>query len=181
MQKPKEPRLSTGGAMDYDLAERALRQLQDSHLHVFWTTVFSALPEALKTGGPDDEHTSIGFDLALLTDGRRGWLVLVNEVPEYDAAAELTDLFEHLLGGPSQGLVVRAANMSIHDPCVREKTLRLESPRRVRAELEAAYETAFGAGNAVDHDVLLERLRAYGFGAKDEREMRRWLSELGAA
>lgn len=179
MEKPAHPRLSTDGSMDCDLAERALRQLQDSHLHVYGASVVSSLPDALKTGHPDDEHSGMIVSLAMLTDGRRGWLILVDEVPDYDAAAEITELLGAVVGPKARELVVRAANMSELDPCVKEHTLRLEDPARVSEELARAYEAAFSGARPVDHAAFLECFRPYHYEVRTERELRQQLAKLG--
>jgi hypothetical protein len=178
VDKPTHPRLPADSSMDYDLTERVLRQLQDSHLHVFSTDVLSSLPDALATGSASDEHAGLVVTLTMLTDGRRGWLVLVDEVPEYDAPAELTELLGEVVGSKAGELVVRGANMDEDDPCEREHTLRLTDPARVRPEVERAYEAAFAGAAPVDHAAFLECFGRYHYAVQTERELRATLAEL---
>jgi hypothetical protein len=182
MEKPTEPRLTTDGAMDYDLAERVVRQLQESSLHVVASHVTCSLPGALAPRARADEHAFMMFDLAMITDGRRGWLILVDEAPEYDAAAEMTELFTEIVGGPAAdaGIVVRGATMDHLDPCYRAHTLDLRDPTRVRGDVERAYEDAFRERDTpVDHDALVTRLRQFDYEVRDERALREELAGNG--
>lgn len=179
MQKPIDCPLETDGTHDYDLPERIVRQLQESHLHVFSVDVMSSLPDALKTGSPDDENTMLMFALTLLTDGRRGFLVLVGEEDDFDAPLELTELLCQVAPGAEPGLtfVVRGANMSTWEPREREGTLPLTDPARVRAEVERAYEEAFGDRGAIEHAGFLDAFAHFHFKVRDERATRETYAE----
>lgn len=174
MQKPIDCPLETDGTYDYDLSERVVRQLQESHLHVFSVHVMSSLPDALKTGHPNDELTSLMFTLTLLTDGRRGFLVLVGEEDEYDAPCELTELLSEVAPDAVPGVtfVVRGANMNTLEPRERERTLRLTDPARVRAEVERAYEEELGDQGPIEHAAFLDAFARFHFQVHDERATR---------
>jgi hypothetical protein len=176
MQKPTDCPVPTDSTYDYDIAERAVRQLQESELHVHWTMVMSSLPDALLTGRPEDACSGIMVDMTLLTDGRRGFLVLVHEVPEYDAEREFTELLASMV--PSDAFVVRAANLSTLDPCELPRTVRLTDPSRVREEVERAYEEAFAGGATIDHRAFLAAFDPYGCPVHDERWLRRRILQL---
>jgi hypothetical protein len=178
MNKPRDPDVPSNGEHDYDLAERAVGQLRESELIVTRALVVSSLPEALKSGEPEDDLTSLDFTLVLLTDGRRGFLVLVDECDEFDAPAEMTELLTLAVGGD---FVVRGATMSRVEPVLREHTLDLRHPAGVRARLEAAYEHAFGAAGPIDHAAFFARLVSAGAFLADEREIRVGMRELADA
>lgn len=178
MQKPSEPDVPSNGTHDYDLAERAVGQLRESELVVTRAVVGSSLPEALRTGDPDDDLTSLDFTLVLITDGRRGFLVLVDECEEFDAAAEMTELLTSEVGS---GFVVRGATMSRSEPVLREHTLDLRNVSSVRARLEAAYEDAFASAGPIEHAAFLARLEEAGAFLADEREIRGQMRELAEA
>lgn len=179
MQKPIDCPLATDGAHDYDLSERVVRQLQESHLHVFSVHVMSSLPDALKTGASYDEHTSLMFTLTLLTDGRRGFLVLVDEAHEYDAPREITELLTELAPDAEPGVtfLVRGANMSTWEPCLRDRTLQLTEPTRVRVEVERAYEEAFADRGPIEHAAFLDAFARFHFEVHDERATREVYAE----
>jgi hypothetical protein len=181
MQKPTDCPLSTESRYDYDICERVVRQLQESHLHVFSVHVASSLPEELKTGSPNDEHTVLVITLTMLTDGRRGFLILVHEEHEFDAPLEMTELLCGLAPGaePDVTFVVRGADMNTDDPCERPGTLPLTEPKRVRVEVERAYEEAFVEGPPIDHAVFLAAFAPFGFEVRDERATREMLADLG--
>jgi hypothetical protein len=179
MQKPSDCPLSTDATYDSDITERVVRQLQESHLHVHWTMVMSSLPDALLTGGPEDEHSGLMVDMTLQTDGRRGFLVLVDEVPEYDAPLELTELLASMV--PSDAFVVRGANMSTFEPCERPRTVRLTDPARVRDDVERAYEEAFAGRGPIDHRAFLAAFAPYGYSVEDERALRSRILDLDRA
>ncbi len=175
MQKPTDQPLSTDGSFDYDLTERIVRQLQESHLHVAAVHVASDLPDALKTGdAARDDAALIVVTLTMLTDGHRGFLVLVDEVPEYDAPFEMTDLLTQLAPGsePGHTFVVRGATMNTLDPCLRGRTLDLTKTAGVRGEVERAYEEAFAGHGPVDHESFFAAFTAYSFFVHDERSIR---------
>ncbi len=180
MKKPRQPRLSTDGSFDLDLTERVARQLQDSDLHVLEALAMSALPEALRTGAPEDDYTSIHVILTLVTDGRRGVLILCMEDEAYDAEAETTELVDCLCpGGATRGtFVVRGATMIARSPAARARSLDLSDPATVRARVEAAYEEAFAGAPAVDRRELFLGFQAYGCPVKTEREVRRFLLDI---
>lgn len=188
MDKPTEPELSINGSLDYDLAERVVRQMQGSAHVVCSAHVVTSLPPPLATGTPEDELAGIFVDLALITDGRRGWLVLVDAVPEYDEALEITEFLDDVMqGAGARHAVVRGATM--HDSMMSELSaamradiLDLRDTTRVREVVERAYEDAFGPRpEAIEHDELLARFRSLGYAVRLERELREMCVESDEA
>ncbi|RLB47507.1 MAG: hypothetical protein DRJ42_25285 [Deltaproteobacteria bacterium] len=182
MQKPTDIHLSTDGSFDVDLTERVARQLQSSALHVYEANTMSALPDALCTGSAHDAHTSIHVPLTMVTDGRRGWLILSTEDGEYDVEKEFTDLVDSIVPGSASRseFVLRGVIFGEDDPGALPRSLRLTDASRVRAVVEGAYEAAFAGAGDVDHEAFLGAFRACGFPPKDEREIRRFFIELGS-
>jgi hypothetical protein len=174
---PKKPtlRIAPGARYEYDLQERLVRRLQDSPLHVFGVCVLSAVPAELG-GDPDDPHTSMMVTLTLLTDGRRGWLVLVDEAPEVDMAAEMTELLGELVAG-REGVppfLVREATR--WSPPTRARTLDLRDPAAVRPTVEAAFEEALPEGARADVEGFLACFAPFNFRVQDELALRRFVA-----
>ena len=182
MKKPTSCPIAPASNLDYDIAERTVRQLQESYLHVCSASVATAMPEAI--GDPHDMLTSLLVDLTLITDGRRGWLVLVHEVEEYDAAVEIDDMLTSLLAefGSTTDFVTRRAAMHRSTMArARPGTLDLRDPSTVRATLEAAYEAAFAPASATDVEAFLPPFRMYGFALWDELALRELVRENDVA
>lgn len=177
MKKPNAPILPPDATFDYGMAQRLVRQMQDSALHIFSGGVVSSLPDALRTGTPEDDAALLILDCTLVTDGRRGWLILFDEMDEWDVVREMTELFGGLLPGAEAGrdFVVRAACPAHRGKIGRRRRSRaLEIPVRqgLRATVEEAYERAFEAGIEVAHDALIDAFRGHGFRLYDERTIR---------
>lgn len=180
MQKPANLPVSTDSSYDYDIAERLTRQLQDSPLHVYWGAGLMALPDALRTGNPGDDLTSLGFSLAMVTDGRRGWLVLDREADDFDAQAEITELLCCMSAGdPGRDFIVRTAAIYATEPGIRPRTLRLDDPPAVRHIIEREYATGFTNAPPIDHARFLASFEAHNFALRDEREQRQEILDLG--
>lgn len=161
----KKPRLAieSDPCLDYSLAERITRALEGSHLHVFDAFGFMSVPAAI--GDPFDETMSMSVELTLLTDGRRGWLVLAAAQDEYDVEVEIGELVGEFLEevpGPLTCVVRAVAACS-----------RLVGALEIaRTPLEVEYERHFDGRSMVDHEPLLAAIRGCGWSVKDELEIR---------
>ncbi len=181
MEKPTDLPVSTDSKHDYDLTERLVRQLQPSELHVFAVHLMMSLPDAVKTGDPaHDDHVMTSTSLTMVTDGRRGFLILVDEVPEWDAISETVELVSLAARGSVLGetFVVRTATIYEPDESARSRTLRLSDPERVRAEVEREYARAFVDRGSIDHAAFLAAFRPYA-PVRDERALREELRSYG--
>ncbi len=167
MQKPATPRLSTDPTMDYDIGDRVARELQDSDLHIFRVGLMMGLPKPLQTGTEQDELCSLVIHPTLLTDGHRGWLILVEDTDEWDVEEEISELFGSMI--PAHQFVVRACEL--HRP-PKGSAVPLRECDRVRSILEEEYERAFAGKAPIDHDTLLEACKAYRWSVEDERALR---------
>ena len=173
MKKPDYP-ITSEEWLDYGLAERVARHLQASPLHVFFASVSMSVPAAL--GDPSDPHAALLVDLTMLTDGRRGWLVLVSAQDEWDAEAELTEFVEGLcemVEGPSRW-VVRAARG--HEPAV-PGALDLRDAATVRERLEAEFERSFDGAPPAEVEPFLRPFEKFGYAVWDELAIRRQMNE----
>jgi len=124
-----------------------------------------SMPAAI--GDPFDDTLSIVVELALLTDGRRGWLVLACADDEYDAEVEITELVSHLLEGVPEP--PRWAVRAVATSSRRRGALELSG-----ASFEAEYERRFGDGRpSGDLEPLLASIRACGWSLRGEGAIRR--------
>lgn len=174
LDKPTEPRVGAPSEWDYDIAERVTRALQDSPLSVARTMVFSSIPDHMRVGGhpADWDCCSIAIDCTLVTDARRGWLVLVEDPVEFDAEKELTGLFAELLedGVRGRDFVVRACDRVRPRPT--GAAIDMRRTEDLRERLEAEYERAFADAGPVDHQRLIDACLTSGYGFSAEPEIR---------
>lgn len=174
----KKPKLKVAEATpyEYDICERVMRQLQDCSLHVFGVSLLPAAPAAV--GDLGEPTTSILVHFTMLTDGRRGWLVLVQEQDDWDVVVEMTEIVQRILQNHSQSdadFVVRAATSDYRPE--RADTLDLRDRGVVRDTLEHAYDAAFGASGETSVAGFLEAFGHCGFEVQDELALRRFASE----
>ncbi|MBX3272189.1 MAG: hypothetical protein KF729_18125 [Sandaracinaceae bacterium] len=175
MKKPDTP-IQSDPAHDYGLSERAARALERSPLHVYDTTVLSSLPREI--GDPDDPSASMLVELTLVTDGARGWLVLVDEQTEWDAERETAELVAHVvrdLDAPPR-FVVRAASVSRPK---RPGTLDVRDPRRARSLLEGELERALDGAPPTDVVAFLRPFRELGGSVRGEGQIRDQMNGFG--
>lgn len=174
MMKKPELRIAPEAPYEYDLQERVVRRLQDSPLHVHGVSVMSSVPAELG-GDPDDPRQAMMVTLTLVTDGRRGWLVLVDEAPEVDMAAEMAELVGEIA---SEGATFVARAATRWDAPVRAHTLDLRDGPRVCAAVEAAYEEAFAEAEGAELEGFVRAFEAVRFPVRDERALRAFIAEM---
>ncbi|MCA9609714.1 MAG: hypothetical protein KC619_29150 [Myxococcales bacterium] len=164
LDKPTTPRLTDEPGFDFDVAERLTRALKDSALIVAQVTVGS-------------EHKT---DCALVTDGRRGWLVLVDELDAPDAATTFASRLARCLGPtvPSEDYSVRAARM--HGRPRPTTALPIWTTEGLRQRVEIEYESVFAGAPAIDHDRLVRACRERGYPWLDEHDLRQSCLETAA-
>jgi len=174
MEKPDLP-IESDPYLDYQLAERVVRYLEHSPLHVCAAEVLSGVPDGLPGAG--DPYTSISVELTLVTDGRRGWLALVQAHADWDVEKEMTEWFGHVLEGV-QGApkcVVRAANRLGDRDFVGALRIRETDPSRER--IEAEYERVFADAPPCRVGLLLTLFESYHYFVIDERGLREQMNQ----
>lgn len=185
MQKPTQPILSEP-FFDYGIAERVARRLERSPLHVVGAYVCMGAPAGFDSGLPEHlvEMPGVGpvsmFEqLALVTDGRRGWLVLASPAKDWDVEVEYTDFIEQCRSSAADPppCVVRAASFFREEPV---RGLDLRDVEAARAVLEAEYERCFASAEPANVDALLEVFRDFGYSVTDEAQLRDEMNETVA-
>lgn len=173
MQKPDYP-IRSAAWLDHGLSEHVARHLESSPLHVYGAHVVSAVPAAI--GDPDDPLTSISVEFTMLTDGRRGWLVLVLAQDEWDAEVEMTELVEHLLEmveHPPKVVVRAVAPFAAPN----SGAIDLRDPATVRARLEEEFARHFQGVSARPVEPFLRPFEACGYAPRDELTIRRAMNQ----
>ncbi|MEQ8886539.1 MAG: hypothetical protein RID93_02800 [Sandaracinaceae bacterium] len=173
MKKP-ELSIQSDPSLDYGLSERVARYLEGSPLHVYAADVLSGVPDGLEGAG--NPHASIVVELTLVTDGRRGWLVLVQAADEWDVEVEMTEWFEHVLEGVEAPprCVIRAANRNRED---HDGALELREAEAARARIEAEYQRCFADALPCRLDLLLTLFEAFHYHVLDERGLRAQMNQ----
>lgn len=182
LDKPTGPRLSEAPNFDYDIAERLTRALQDSHLIVARTTAVTAFPDDMENERPiDSDDLSLMVDYALVTDCRRGWLVIVDESDDYDAGLHADLVFRELLEGAGPARPHFAVRTAIMYGRPRPTTsIPVWTIEGLRHRVEAEYEHAFAGAPAIDHGRLVDACGSHGWSFLDEHELRRASLETAA-
>jgi hypothetical protein len=169
-----DARIAAPSHDDVDQEERVTRAMQDSGLHLCASNLAMGLPPELKEG----EYAHLGpgavqlhLDCTFVTDGVRGWMVLVAADDDYDVEAEVSECFEGLLPGhqASGQLVVRATYRWRRPPY---RALCIGLPCETRLRIEAEYTRRLFRGPPTDHQALLSACRGMGYTVRDERAMR---------
>ncbi len=173
MIKPELPILSEEW-MDYGLSQRVARFLERSHLHVCCAEVFSSVPEAIADAdGPD---TLLAVEFAMVTDGKRGWLVLTPCDPDYCAELEMTELVGGLLErteAPPK-VAVRAVNTHGEGPAT---ALDLRDDAAAGRIIEAEFEAHFEGADPCELESLLETFRRHHYLLLDELALRQEMNQ----
>ncbi len=178
MKKPEEP-IRSKPLLDCGIAQQVARRLERSRLHVYGAYVCMSAPPGLDDfpdGGPyAGAEVSMFHELALVTDGDRGWLVLTPPGDGWDAEPEITEFIADCLGGVEDPprCVVRAATCHA-GPVV---GLDLRDAHACWAVLEAEYEGQLHGSEGANLDALLAVFRASGYAVQDEARLRAEMNE----
>lgn len=171
MRKPDYP-IKSEEWLDYGISERVARHLRASPLHVFDAQVSSSVPAAI--GDPDDPLTSISVEFTMLTDGRRGWLILVGAEEDWDVEVEMTELVQGMLGA-TEGQpkwVVRA--VELYDPPA-AGVLDLRDGSTRRARLEDEFARHFEGVAPTEVESILQPFEVYAL--RDELAIRKCMNQ----
>lgn len=142
MKKPTQA-ITSHADWDYELLEHVARGLEHSALHVAGALTFVAVPEEIG-GDPNHELSSVGLNLALVTDFKRGWLALVRADEECDwgqVAGELVDDLMADVGAVSPAPHVALGANSYKSEDLVAGALDLRTHRR--RQIEEAFEAHF--------------------------------------
>lgn len=172
MEKPSYP-IESDPTYDYGISERIARACAGSALHVFSANVMTAAPPPL--GDPDDPDAGIFVELAMLTDGRRGWLILVEAADQWDVEVELTEFVEVLrrtMSAPPT-CVVRAVSSGE----TRADAIDLRDRGTLKARLEAEFARQFEGTPDTRVDRFLAPFQAFGYELRDELGIRRAMNQ----
>ena len=175
MQKPSIA-ITSNTDWDYDLIERVTRALEHSPLHVRAVLGQVSVPAELG-GDPRDPYSALGFDMALITDLQRGWLVLTQADEEYDWTSTIDDVLGEMVQGDSAPWVGRTALSFVSEPPV---ATALDLRCDAQARIEAEFERHFGEASRLPTKLFSAfdaGFAEFGFSVMEEVELRRKMNE----
>ena len=179
MEKPTQA-ITSHADWDYELLEHVARGLEHSALHVAGALTFVAVPKEIG-GDPDDELSSVGLNLALVTDFARGWLVLVAADEECDWGQVAGELIDELLAevgavSPAPHVALGANSYGRVELVAGALDLRAERSSRI----EEAFEAHFADCPPLDPDAfkwMHAAMAACNFGWLTEADLREMMNE----